>query len=394
MCDIQSFVKEHRNDNVCELALRAHTFSDDEFKFALRQIEGWQRARRKLPTWSRTEGILFPPHLNMEQCSSELTALYKTDIAEGGESMADLTAGFGVDAVMLGRKYRRLTCVEQNEELCDIARNNLPLLGIGNCDVVCGKAEEVLQGMPRQSLIFIDPARRDADGGRVVSIADCTPDVTRMQDALLAHADTVMVKLSPMLDVRSMLRELHQVSEVHIVSVDGECKELLVKMQEDSPSPRIFCVNLTSGGRRDVFTFTHEEDAAAECRYTAEVGRYIYEPNASIMKAGCYRLLAERMGLVKLHPNSHLYTSFGDLPVADFPGRCFKVDATCSLNRKAVRAMLGEKEKANLTVRNFPMSVADLRRKLKLREGGDTYLFATTLVDESRVMVISSSFSS
>ena len=394
MYDIQSFVKEHRNDNVCELALRAHTFSDADFKFALQQIEGWQRAQKKLPTWAQTDGIQFPPHLNMEQCSSEMTAQYKAEIVDGGENVTDLTAGFGVDAAILGKKFDYLTYVDQNETLCKIASNNLPLLGVKDFQVVCGKAEEVLRKLPHHSLIFIDPARRDANGGKVISIADCTPNVALMQERLMEHADTVMVKLSPMLDVVNMERELRQISEIHVVSVDNECKELLVKMQHNCLSVRIYCVDLFSSGDKDVFTFTRDEEKVAECKYTTEMGKYIYEPNASIMKAGCYKTLASRLGLVKLHPNSHLYTSFVDEPVKNFPGRCFKVESSSTLNKKSIKTVLGGIEKANLTVRNFPMSVAELRNKLKLREGGDLYLFATTMADEKKVLIISSSFSS
>ncbi len=394
MYDIQSFVKEHRNDNVCELALRAHTFSADDFKYALQQIEGWQRAQKKLPTWAQTDGIQFPPHLNMEQCSSEMTAQYKAEIVDGGENVTDLTAGFGVDAAILGKKFDYLTYVDQNETLCKIASNNLPLLGVKDFQVVCGKAEEVLQKLPHHSLIFIDPARRDANGGKVISIADCTPNVALMQERLMEHADTVMVKLSPMLDVVNMERELRQISEIHVVSVDNECKELLVKMQHNCLSVRIYCVNLFSSGDKDVFTFTRDEEKVAECKYTTEMGKYIYEPNASIMKAGCYKTLASRLGLVKLHPNSHLYTSFVDEPVKNFPGRCFKVESSSTLNKKFIKTVFGGIEKANLTVRNFPMSVAELRNKLKLREGGDLYLFATTMADEKKVLIISSSFSS
>ena len=394
MYDIQSFVKEHRNDNVCELALRAHTFSATDFKYALQQIEGWQRAQKKLPTWAQTDGIQFPPHLNMEQCSSELTARYKSEIVDGGENVTDLTAGFGVDAAMIGKKFGCLTYVDQSEALCKIASNNLPLLGVKNVHVICGTAEVILQTLPHQNLIFIDPARRDANGGKVVSIADCTPNVALIQERLMEHADMVMVKLSPMLDVRNMERDLHMVGEIHIVSVDNECKELLVKMQHDCSAVRIYCVNLLSSGDKDVFTFTRDEERVAECKYTTEMGKYIYEPNASIMKAGCYKTLASRFGLVKLHPNSHLYTSFEDEPVRNFPGRCFKVEIFSTLNKKSVKTVLGGIEKANLTVRNFPMSVAELRKKIKLREGGDLYLFATTMADEKKVLIISSSFSS
>ena len=329
----------------------------------------------------------------MEQCSSEQTACYKAEIVEGGEEMTDLTAGFGVDAAMLGRRFGRLLYVEQNSELCDIARNNLPLLGIRNCEVVCGKAEEVLRTLPRQNFIFVDPARRDSNGGKVVSIADCTPNVAAMQDELMEHADMVMVKLSPMLDLKCVERELKQVAEVHVVSVDNECKEVLVKLLHDAHSISFHCVNLTKEGNQSVFAFTRKDEAEARCDYTDEMGTFIYEPNASIMKAGCYKLVATRFALRKLHPNSHLYTSYGTEPVKGFPGRVFKVDGVSGYNKKDLKVLLTNTEKANLAVRNFPMSVAELRKKLKLREGGTTYLFATTMADDSKVLISSSSFS-
>lgn len=385
MTDFEDFIREHREDDVRELALKANSYADVDMSKALVQIDGWQRARRKLPLWASTDGIVYPVHLSMEQCSSEITARYKASIVEGGERVADLTAGFGVDATVLASRYVHLTYVERNEELCHIARNNLPLLGVDSVDVICGEAEDVLGSLPRQDLIFLDPARRDMHGGKVVSIADCTPNVCLLQKLLVGKADTVLIKLSPMIDLSCVERELGCVQEIHVVSVENECKEVLVKMSAaDKCDMRMICVNLVEGKEAMVFSFTRGEEALARCNYAEVVESYLYEPNASIMKAGCFKRIAEWFGISKLHPNSHLYTS--DSYVADFPGRAFRVLGIYSPKSKK-REGIGVAQ-ANISVRNFPVSVADLRKRLKLREGGDDYIFATTLADGRRVLLL------
>jgi len=381
-----SFFLQHRNDDVRQLALQAGRYPDVDMNAELQQIDGWQRSRIKLPLWHRTEGVLYPVHLSMEQCSSERTARYKASIVEAGGRMTDLTAGFGVDATMMGQKFGHLTYVEQNEDLCRIARNNLPLLGVRDYDVVCGDATEVIGQLPPQDLIFIDPARRDANGGRVVGIGDCSPDVGQMQDILLEKAQTVLIKLSPMLDISMIERELKHVSEIHVVSADNECKEVLVMLRRGFDGcPKVVCANLKGDMTDDLFAFTHEEEMTAQCHYTSEVGKYVFEPNASVMKAGGFRCVAQKWQLSKLHPNSHLYT--GNEDVKDFPGRRFEVEASSNLNKKELRQMLSGITQANITVRNFPMSVAELRKRLKLRDGGGLYILATTLSDDSRILL-------
>ena len=383
---MDDFIREHRLDDVRELALQAQRYPNVDMKRALQQIDGWQRARRKLPTWAETDGIVYPVHLSMEQCSSELTARYKAGIVEGGKRMTDLTAGFGVDATMIAQKYEQATLVEQNEELCRIVRHNLPLLGVKNAEVLCAKAEEALHEIPRQDLIFLDPARRDVHGGKVVSIADCTPDVAALQEKLMEKAETVLIKLSPMLDIKSVVRDMKGVSEVHVVSVENECKELLVKLCHTSAEVRMVCVNIDNEGKSEKFDFTEEMEADAVCRYVSEVGAFVYEPNASIMKAGGFKVLAEKYGIGKLHPNSHLYTT--DDEIADFPGRKFKVIKVSGLGKTETKGLLDGLTQANLSVRNFPMSVAELRKRLKIREGGDKYLYATTLNDNRKVLLL------
>lgn len=383
MQSLSQFIIEHRADDPRDLALRQSRYPDIDIPYAVGQIAAWQTAKKKLPLWAATEGIIYPVHLSMEQCSSQLTAEYKGSIVEAGSNFTDLTSGFGVDATMIGRKFEHVNYVERNEDLCDIARNNLPLLGIKNLDVHNADAADVLQTLPHQSLIFLDPARRDEHGGKTVQISDCTPDVSALQDELLTKADKVMIKLSPMLNIADINKELKCVKEIHIVSVDNECKEVLAVLSSNVPADdcHIVCVNLRSNGEKQAFAIAQEEERKAECHYSSDVKTYIYEPNTSIMKAGCFKSLAEAYGLDKLHPSSHLYTS--QQLLSDFPGRIFEVKSVYGLKDKALKSI----KKANLTVRNFPSTVAELRKRLKLHEGGDIYLFATTLADESKVMI-------
>ena len=387
---MKNFIKAHREDDPRQLALQASRYPDIDMRAAVVQISGWQTARKKLPLWAETEGIIFPEHLSMEQCSSQLTAEYKAQAAmsltceQTPRSMADLTGGFGVDATIMAlRQKARLTLVERNPLLCDIGRNNMPLLGLNGTEIICADSEEVLRKLPHQSLIFIDPARRDEHGGKTVAISDCTPDVSTMQGLLKEKADWVMVKLSPMLDLASVRRELSEVAQVHIVSVEGECKEVLVLMRKGhEATPQTICANIGKDGKTDIM-IADEQNSQMHC--AEKIGRYLYEPNASIMKACAFRTVSEKYGVDKLHPDSHLYTS--DTLVDDFPGRKFEVESWSTFSKKELKQLLSGTKKANLTVRNFPATVAELRKRLKIAEGGDTYLFATTLADGTHAVI-------
>ena len=390
------YIQGHRKDDVRELALQPVPDGVD-LRSALVQISGWQKAQDKLPSWTTTDGILFPEHISMEQCSSELTAEYKRSVAgrlcREGE-LIDLTAGFGVDATVMGRAFRKVTLVEHNPELCDILLHNLPLLGIRDYEVVCDDCENMtdkhLHAHRNQyQLLFIDPARRDTYGRKTVLISDCTPDVCGLQDALTAMAEVVMIKLSPMLDLTSVQREIHGLAELHVVSTGNECKEVLAVVGPGSDSPvRVYCTNLTKAGA-DVFEYTQDEEQQTIVvhlsMHDASRTKYLYEPNASILKAGAYKSIAGRYGLVKAAPNSHLYVS--DHLVPDFPGRSFSVSDVVQPNKAGMK-MLRQLQHANITTRNYPLAVNDLRRKLNLRDGGDKYLFATTLADESHVVFV------
>ena len=389
----EKWIEEHRHDDVNELALRASHYPNVDMREALVQIRGWQIAEKKLPLWAQTDGILFPDHLPLEQCSSQLTAEYKASFVETFEhhdSMTDLTGGFGVDAAVMGRCFLHLTYTEQRADLCELARHNFPLLGLKDFEVVHADCVETLKHLPHQDLLLIDPARRDANGRKTVAISDCTPDVCALNRLLLEKADVVMIKLSPMLDIASAERQLEGVTQIHVVSVSGECKEVLLILSPitayglSSGGPLITCADITREGIQ-LFRFTREDEQQASCQYTSDVGTYLYEPNASLMKACPFRFLAQYYQLMKLHPNSHLYTS--NEWIADFPGRRFKVEEVLPINKQTVK-QISQLRQANVSVRNFPATVAELRKRFRLADGGTTYLFATTLADKRKVLVV------
>ena len=385
------FIRRHAMDDVTILALQAAKYPDVDMPAALNQIAGRQRMRAKVPLWAATEGIVYPAHLPLEQCSSEATARYKAELAiqtgEERHTMADLTGGFGIDCAFLSPLFGRATYVERQKSLCETARHNFALLGLHNIDIRHADSVEYLEQMEPVDLIFIDPARRDNHGGKTVAIGDCEPDVAALEPLLLEKARQVWVKLSPMLDIAQALHTLKHVQEAHGVSVANECKELLLVLSREATLPAervpLHCANLQSG--QPAFTFTRQAEQASPCPLAPAVRAYLYEPNASLLKAGAFRSLTTIYKVEKLHPNSHLYTS--DHLVPDFPGRKFRVEGCCGFGKKEVARLLGPDRKANLTVRNFPATVAELRKRLRLSDGGDRYLFATTLADGQKVLI-------
>lgn len=499
------FIRQHQDEDVRQLAFLGSKYPEVNMPFALDQIRGRKMARTKLPRWASIDGIIYPPHISMEQCSSEQTALYKAELAarllglsvsssenekecekasnshfskirefasEGavdsefaqnedtckkqqtltecdkyvnkskGEpneedfseeiEFVDLTGGFGVDfSYIASRLGVKSMYVERQAHLCEAAKENFERLGLKNVSVKNGDGIEVLHSFHSKKnaasdtlgiteeqsqsllktkvglkLIFIDPARRDDAGNKVVSLKDCTPDVTVLQEEMLSKADYVIIKLSPMLDWNRAVSELSHVREVHIVSVNNECKELLLVLSarnmgmnmvsgtdlgaKHDENLRIFCIN-------DSQSFVCDEtEMASSAVKIASPDRitspaldempYLYEPNASLMKAGCFGVLSERYDAKMLSKNSHLFVS--EDPVEAFPGRAFRIIAVSSFNKKELKRQLSGITKANIATRNFPLSVAELRKRLKLKDGGETYIFATTLSDESHVLVI------
>lgn len=510
------FICQHQDDDVRQLAFLGSKYPEVDMPFALDQIRGRKMARVKLPRWASIDGIIYPPHISMEQCSSEQTALYKAELAarllglspsssENGEEkekesenasnlhlseicefagkgavvsefakneatckkqqilteskenvneikgeahggdfseeigFVDLTGGFGVDfSYIASRLGVKSMYVERQAHLCEAAKENFGRLGLKNAIVKNGDGIEVLHSFASKKddaaseslgitedqsrsllktnlglkLIFIDPARRDDAGNKVVSLKDCTPDVTLLQEEMLSKADYVIIKLSPMLDWHRAVSELNCVKEVHIISVNNECKELLLVLSarnkggnvgsnsfpvqdngsvllsvEDFGHPgnlRIYSINDSQSFVCDEMEM--EESSVKIAPSTFEEMQYLYEPNASLMKAGCFSILSKRYGAKMLSKNSHLFVS-RDL-IAAFPGRSFRIIAISSFNKKELKRHLSGITKANIATRNFPLPVAELRKRLKLKDGGETYIFATTLSDESHVLVI------
>ena len=430
----QDFIRQHQDDDVRQLAFLGSKYPEVDMPFALDQIRGRKMARVKLPRWASIDGIIYPPHISMEQCSSEATALYKAELAErllnqqkikicefttkdtvapkfaknegtcenqGKVGFADLTGGFGVDFSYIAERLGvRAMYVERQEHLCEKAKENFLRLGLANAEVKNGDGIEVLHTLEHLSLIFIDPARRDDAGNKVVSLKDCTPDVTVLQEEMLSKADYVVIKLSPMLDWHRAISELSHVREVHIISVNNECKELLLVLSarnmgdveassadgevKHAGNLRIYCVNDAQSFVCDELDM--ESSSVIIAPPVLEEMQYLYEPNASLMKAGCFSVLSERYGARMLSKNSHLFVSME--PIEDFPGRSFRIIAISSFNKKELKRYLSGIAKANIATRNFPLSVAELRKRLKLKDGGETYIFATTLSNESHVLVI------
>ena len=379
---VQIFAREHRQDDVRRLALQAAKYPDMDFSFALHQIKGWQVACKKLPSWAAHEQLLYPQQLSMEQCSSEQTARYKQQLVQrlcgqtqNEGTLVDLTGGLGVDFSFMAQGFRQAYYVEQQVELCALAKHNFPLLGLSSAQIICGDGTTFLQSMADQAMvIFLDPARRDAAGSKTYAIEDCTPDVALLSDELVNKAQWVVVKLSPMLDWHAAVAQLKHVCEVHIVGVGGECKELLLVMLQHSDRQPLQLYAVNDG---KVFTCSAEEAQQRTPLLQTSTFDYLFEPHASLMKAGCFGALSARYGVKGLATNTHLFAAM--MPVNDFPGRQFRVLAVTPFSKKSLRSALHGIEKANLAVRNFPLSVVELRKRLKLKEGGEHYLFATTI---------------
>ena len=374
------FIREHIDDDVKLLALQGCKEPDVDMVYALHQIAGHQKAKTKIPSWAAMANVVYPPHLAMEQCSSEATARYKAHIAGKGQFFVDLTAGFGVDLAFISQGFKQAVHVERQEQLCAISSHNYRQLGLSHIEVVCGDGVSYLHTMLHADLIYIDPARRDEHGARTYGIADCTPNVLELLDEMLEKADRLLIKLSPMLDWRKAVADVRFVREVHIVSVDNECKELLLVVSRQEKPLKVFCVN-----NNEVFEYDLLDHGPSAMPLPASF-RFLYEPNASVMKAGCFDLIARRFGVVQLDKNSHLFVS--ETEAGAFPGRHFIIEKIVSMNKRELKMALDGIDRANIAVRNFPMSVAELRKRLRLKDGGDVYIFATTVSGQGHQLFI------
>lgn len=390
----EKFILEHRSDDVRQLALRRQNTEGVDMAYALQQIDGWQRARTKLPAWAATDGIVFPPHISMEQCSSEATATYKQKLAKGAK-MADLTGGFGVDFSYMSRNFSHATYVEQQEHLCQTAQHNFKVLGLDNTSVVCTDAETFLHSLSETlDLIYLDPARRDNNGKKTYAITDCTPDVVRLMPALLSKAKKIIIKLSPMLDITEAASQLGCIDEVHVISVKNECKEMLLVADSESnhSTMKIVCVNDNSTYTADTEQGTPKGKYALQpiASTVPAAGDMLLVPNASVMKAGCFSSLTDRFDIQKLDPNTHLFIAKNSDFIENtqntlldgFPGKKYQILSVSSMNSRELRNNLGGITHANIAVRNYPMSADQLRKKLKLKDGGETYIFITRMAQK------------
>ncbi len=390
------FIREHIKEDVRKLALQTHGMKDMNYPFAIRQISGYQHIVNKIPDWYACPDILFPPTLSLEQCSSQQTACYKRDLMktiirkqkqEQTISGADLTGGFGVDAYYLSEVFDRFLYVEKQPELCRIASHNFKALNRPGIQVLENESEEFLQQSGKLDFVYLDPSRRNRDGNKVTALRDCSPDPATLYEDLIKKAGLVLIKLSPMIDLSLALKALPHTRQIHVVALDNDCKEVLFLLDAkyQTAEPEITAVNLKNNAADQVLKFRRSDEANASCVYTAQVGDYLYEPNVSLLKAGAFIMPAQAYGLEKLHKNTHLYTS--NKFKSDFPGKIFEVKTISSAKTKDFHKKLPGLQQANLVVRNFPMSVEALRKKLNLKEGGEDFVFACTLADESKVFL-------
>lgn len=383
----RQFVKEHAADDLTRLLLSASRYPSIDIPFAVEQIASRRQIKEKLPMWYANDALLFPSKISAEQCSSEQTASYKQRLVKESDRLCDLTGGLGIDSFYFSRKADHVTYIERFPAYCEAACHNFAALGATNITIVEGDSTELLTRLPLFDIFYIDPARRGEGNKRVYALTDCEPDLPALLPELFRHAPKVIAKLSPMADIRLTLDLLPGTTEIHVLSVRNECKELLfvVESQVKTASPIICCVNFNSTGKEESFTFSLQDEQREELHLARQMKRYFYEPNVSLLKAGAFKSTASRFGVEKLHVSSHLYTS--DEPVEDFPGRRFVVEEVYPFTGKLCKSLSNDIPQANITVRNFPLSVEELRKRTKIRDGGEVYLLATTLANNSKILV-------
>ncbi len=378
--EVQGFIRSYHGD-IAALALKGSPFDHITVQELIQQIDGFRRTQKKLPTWHHTFQIYYPPKINVEQTSSEITAQYKASLVMG-KSLADLTGGFGVDSFYFSKRFETVLHFELNKLLSNITNYNLGILQAEHIECIAKDGLKTIENR-KFDVIYVDPARRNAEKGKVFFLKDCEPNVPLHLNYLMERSKTLLLKTSPMLDISVGLSELQYVTEIHVVAVENEVKELLWILKEATVQPVIIkTINFSKNG---IQTFSF--DANAESNPVVSLPKdYLYEPNAAIMKSGGFGHISEKYELSKLHTNSHLYTN--NHPI-EFPGRIFKVEKVIPYNKKELRNhLLGTK--ANITTRNFPGSVNELRKKWKIKDGGDNYLFFTTNLNDEKIVLVCS----
>jgi hypothetical protein len=381
-----AFIREHLHDNPGELILKAGKFKGLDVKKLAGQIQSRQKALKKLPEWSANESLIFPPALSVEQCSSEATAHYKAGVVSGN-TLIDITGGMGIDCYYMSRSFSKVHYFEQQPEVASTAAYNFTQLGASRIQVHTGESLHALQNGLTADWLYADPARRDANKEKVIRLADCAPDVAGNSALLLNAAPNILIKTSPLLDIDLASKELQKLKEVHVIGYEQECKELLFVLDREMPEQdfKIKVRIINSAGRPvHQLDFDREEERNASVTYSKPLG-CLYEPHAAVLKAGAFKTLCRRFNVQKLAMHSQLYTS-EDL-VNGFPGRSFKIVAVGKPDIREISQHIPG-DKANITTRNFPAKPEELRKKWKLKDGGDHYLFATTLADQTKVVIV------
>jgi len=380
--EVQDFINANLNEDISKLLLNGISFSEIEAKDIIKQIEAKKRSKKKLPTWFNSKNIYFPNKLNIEQTSSEVTANYKANLVSGN-SLIDLTGGFGVDAYYFSKRIKNVIHCEINKSLSEIVKHNYKTLNINTIECLNENGIEALKHIDRPfDWIYIDPSRRDDTKKKVFLLSECIPNIKTFQGLFLKYANNVMIKTSPLLDIKATLNDLKQIKELHVIALDNEVKELLWVLERDCKTEFIIkTVNLTKQSKQE-FEFNIESESDEIAKHTEPL-TYIYEPNSAILKAGAFNSISSQLNIPKLHKHSHLYTSNS---LIDFPGRRFKIEKSIPFNKKIFAK---EKiSKANVTTRNFPISVGEIRKKLKIKDGGDIYLFFTTDLNNIKIILV------
>jgi len=382
--EVVDFVLQHENEEPAKLILAQSKNKNIPVQLAAAQIQSRRKAKKKLPEWYSVQGVLFPHGVSLEQCSSERTAKYKANLIEGN-TLVDLTGGTGIDTFYLSKRFQNTIFVEQKEALCELASHNFSALSssiqVENC-----LSEEFLKKQTQPvDWFYIDPARRDEHNKKVFRIDDCTPNILTIQENILSKSKGLLVKFSPLLDIAEITRNLKHISEIHVVSVNNECKELLIKMMKEYTGDiSIHTVNIQNIDQLQEFTYPLKSESLVDVSFSLPK-KYLYEPNSAVLKAGAFKIVANHYNLDKLQVNSHLYTS--DEKAAKFPGRVFEIIGIEALKKQSLWPYLPDR-KANITTRNFPLTVNQIRKKTGINEGGEIYIFATTLVTGKASLII------
>lgn len=376
------FIQQHLNSDITRLILKSHQYPELDIKKLANQIAIRKKAMAKLPTWAEETAIFFPPSISWQQCSSEFTAQYKANILKG-KTIVDLTGGFGVDAFYFAQTFESVTYIEQNETLAAIAAYNYNIFNQNNIKVINDDSLDVINDLAQLDVIYLDPARRNKQQKKVITLEDSTPNIINIQEILLKKATYVMLKTSPMLDVHKAIRSLQFVQSVHVIAVENECKELLFVMSKNNDKAiKIHCANISKKGNITVFESIWGNKTKI---VYSDPKKYLYDPNKAIHKGNISNAIGEYFNIEKLAANTNLYTS--EKLVKNFHGRIFELIDIVKPSRKEIQRYLPNK-KANLIVRNFPESVANLRKMWKIKDGGQVYLFAVTLANKQKMVLI------